>query len=130
MYKCKTIGCGAEYQSEQDADFCPLCQEEKEPQPPQFFEENFRQNPADKAGKLAEGVKHGHYFKDVSHLKVIDVYRIIELFQVPAGPLDHALKKILCAGNRGAKDMEKDIQEVIDSCKRWQEMRREDAALR
>lgn len=71
--------------------------------------------------------KHNHYFKDVSSLQQIDVYRVIELFEVPAGPVDHAVKKLLCAGNRGHKDLERDIQDAIDSLVRWQQMRQEDA---
>lgn len=76
----------------------------------------------------AETAQYGHYFKDVEHLRQLDVYRVIELFAVPAGPLDHALKKILCAGGRGPKDQVKDVTEARDSLNRWLEMRREDAA--
>lgn len=72
-------------------------------------------------------IKHNHYFKDVRHLDFIDVYRVIELFNVPAGPIDHAVKKLLVAGGRGAgKDQAKDIQEAIDSLERWKEMQAED----
>lgn len=71
-------------------------------------------------------MSHSHYFKDVSHLKSIDVYRVIELFKVPAGALDHAAKKILCAGWRGGKDQIKDVREARDSLDRWLEMRGED----
>lgn len=70
---------------------------------------------------------HNHYYKDVSKLETIDVYRVIELFEVPAGPIDHAVKKLLCAGNRGHKDLDRDIQDAIDSLVRWQAMRAEDA---
>ncbi|QJD58181.1 hypothetical protein HG264_04240 [Pseudomonas sp. gcc21] len=70
---------------------------------------------------------HGHYKKDVSHLRMVDVYRVVELFDVPAGPIDHAVKKLLCAGMRGHKDLAHDIQDVIDSLVRWQEMREEDS---
>lgn len=35
-------------------------------------------------------------------------------------------KELLVAGNRGYKDVEKDIQEAIDSLNRWKEMREED----
>ena len=72
-------------------------------------------------------MSHNHYFKDVSGLQQIDVYRVIELFDVPAGPIDHAVKKLLCAGNRGHKDLDRDIQDAIDSLVRWQAMRAEDA---
>lgn len=73
--------------------------------------------------------KHNHYFKDVSHLDKIDVYRIIELYKITDPCLQHALKKLLVAGGRGNKDMSKDVQEVIDSCVRWQEMRSEEAVV-
>jgi hypothetical protein len=73
-------------------------------------------------------MSHNHYFKDVSGLQKLDVYRVIELFDVPAGPIDHAVKKLLCAGNRGHKDLDRDIQDAIDSLVRWQAMRAEDAA--
>lgn len=72
---------------------------------------------------------HDHYKKDVSHLQMIDVYRVVELFKVPAGPIDHAVKKLLCAGGRGHKDLDRDIQDVIDSLQRWQEMRAEDERM-
>lgn len=60
-------------------------------------------------------MKHSHYFKDVSHLKLIDVYRVIELWEVKDPCIQHALKKLLVAGKRGAKDEAKDIQEAIDT---------------
>ena len=70
--------------------------------------------------------KHTHYYKDVSHLETVDIYRVLELFKVTDPCLQHAVKKLLCAGIRGAKDKDKDIQEAIDTLQRWQEMRRED----
>ncbi len=72
--------------------------------------------------------KHGHYYRDVSSLKTIDVYRVLELFGVTDQALGHAIKKLLVAGGRGHKDIDKDIQEAIDTLHRWQEMRAEDAA--
>lgn len=77
-------------------------------------------------GKGIDRRKHNHYFKDVSHLDRLDVYRVIELFAISDPCIQHALKKLLVAGGRGAgKDASKDIQEVIDSCQRWQEMQTE-----
>lgn len=70
---------------------------------------------------------YDHYKKDVRHLDMIDVYRVIELFEVTHPALQHALKKVLCAGDRGAKDWEKDVQEAIDSLNRALQMREEDA---
>ncbi len=71
--------------------------------------------------------KHGHYFKDVSRLDSIDVYRVLLLWGVSDPCLQHAIKKLLCAGQRGAKSAEKDVREAIDSCLRWEEMRVEDS---
>lgn len=71
-------------------------------------------------------MKHSHYFKDVSRLTTIDVYRVLELFAVTDPCLQHAIKKLLVAGNRGVKNMDKDIQEAIDTLERWQGMRAED----
>lgn len=72
-------------------------------------------------------MSHAHYFKDVSQLKAVDVYRVLELFEVVDPAIQHAVKKLLCAGGRGAKTMPQDVQEAIDSLVRWQFMRKEDA---
>lgn len=72
--------------------------------------------------------KHSHYKKDVSHLKSIDVYRVLDLFNVEGHEVGHAIKKLLCSGQRGAKDHKQDIQEAIDSLNRHLEMLAEDEA--
>lgn len=75
--------------------------------------------------------KHPHYHKDVRHLEVIDVYRVLHLFNVTDPCIQHAVKKLLVAGGRGAgKDIAKDVQEAIDSLQRFQEMRVEDTVGR
>lgn len=72
-------------------------------------------------------MKHSHYHKDVTKLKMVDVYRVLDLYNVTDPCIQHAVKKLLVAGGRGAgKDISQDIQEAIDSLERWQEMRRED----
>src|SRR5580693_885361 len=71
--------------------------------------------------------KHSHYYKNVEHLKEIDVYRVLQLFNVTDPCVQHAIKKLLVAGRRGAgKDVSKDVQEAIDSLMRWQDMRNEE----
>lgn len=70
--------------------------------------------------------KHSHYFKDVRHLEEVDVYRVLDLFNVTNQAIGHAAKKLLVAGGRGVKDIEKDVQEAIDTLTRWQSMRKED----
>ena len=70
--------------------------------------------------------KHNHYFKDVSHLDTIDVYRVIQLWEVNDNAVAHALKKLLVAGKRGAKDYRKDLTEAKESIERALEMLDED----
>ena len=78
---------------------------------------------------MSDQRKHNHYFKDVQHLQYVDVYRVLSLFNVTDPCIQHATKKLLVAGGRGAgKDKSKDIQESIDSLVRWQQMRDEDGA--
>lgn len=67
-----------------------------------------------------------HYFKDVSKLTYIDIYRVLSLWNVTDPCIQHAVKKLLVAGNRGYKGVEKDIQEAIDSLERWKEMQKEE----
>lgn len=74
--------------------------------------------------------KHSHYFKDVSKLGEIDVYRVCDLFQIndPSGATQHALKKILLPGLRGGKCTRQDMQEAIDTLTRRIQMLDEDTA--
>lgn len=69
--------------------------------------------------------KHAHYFKACPYPE-IDVYRVIDLFGITDPCIQHALKKLLAAGVRGAKDTAKDIGEAIDTLERWQDMRDEE----
>ena len=80
---------------------------------------------------MSVGSKHPHYHKDVRHLESIDVYRVLTLFNVTDPCIQHAVKKLLVAGGRGAgKDIGKDVQEAIDSLERFKEMRVEDTVGR
>ena len=75
---------------------------------------------------------HKHYFKDVRHLEFIDVYRVLDLFEQHDPAIQHAIKKLLVPGQRGAgKTRAQDVKEAIDSLKRWQAMQaeNEDRAL-
>lgn len=74
-----------------------------------------------------DGRKHSHYFKDVSHLETVDVYRVLDLFGVTDQAVGHAVKKLLCAGQRGSKDARRDIQEAVDTLSRRIEMYAEDS---
>lgn len=64
------------------------------------------------------GSKHSHYFKDVADLDEVDVYMVCELFGVQdsSGATQHALKKLLLPGQRGAgKGLLQDLKEARDS---------------
>lgn len=71
-------------------------------------------------------MNHKHYFKDVSHLETIDVYRVLSLYEVVDPCIQHAVKKLLVCGQRGNKPAVQDLQEAIDSLNRCIEMMKED----
>ena len=75
-----------------------------------------------KVDKQDKQQKHSHYKKDVRHLDYIDVYRIIDLYELHDPCFQHALKKILVPGARGHKDLTKDINDIIDTMKLKLEM--------
>lgn len=63
--------------------------------------------------------KHSHYHKDVSQCDTIDIYVICDLYvKDNSGCIQHAVKKLLCCGERGVKDNVKDLQEAIDTIQR------------
>jgi hypothetical protein len=78
--------------------------------------------------KERQSKKHSHYFKDVSDIDEVDVYRVCDLFEVndASGATQHAIKKLLCSGKRGAKDERKDLEEARDTIIRKLEMMKED----
>jgi hypothetical protein len=70
--------------------------------------------------------KHSHYFKPCPY-EHVDVYRVLEMFAVTDPCLQHAVKKLLVAGGRGAgKDISQDVQEAIDTLERFKAMRDEE----
>lgn len=67
--------------------------------------------------------KHSHYHKNVSQYDTIDIYVICDLYvKDNSGCIQHAVKKLLCCGERGVKDNVKDLQEAIDTIQRKIEM--------
>jgi hypothetical protein len=68
---------------------------------------------------------YSKYFRDVSRLDSIDVYRVHTLFAIEdcSGCLQHASKKLLLGGSRtGGKTKMQDIEEARDTLTRWLEM--------
>jgi hypothetical protein len=76
--------------------------------------------PAPEAAKV-----YNHYYKPCPYSH-IDVYRVIDLFEITHPALQHALKKIMVAGGRGAKNINKDVEEAIVSLNRFLEMKNEE----
>lgn len=45
----------------------------------------------------------------------VDVYCVLNAFEVTDPALQHLIKKALCAGLRGHKNTEQDLQDIVDS---------------
>lgn len=56
----------------------------------------------------------------------IDIYRVLVAFEVTAPEIQHAAKKILCAGIRGKGNEAQDIDEAILSLQKYQERIRQE----
>lgn len=55
----------------------------------------------------------------------LDPYRVLKVYGITDPAIQHAVKKLLRLG-RTHKGEEKDVQEAIQSLRRWQEMRMEE----
>lgn len=71
-------------------------------------------------------MSHSHYFRDVSGLERVDVYRLLDLFGVTCPVAQHVVKKAIAAGQRGHKTLRRDWQDIADSARRKLEMIDED----
>lgn len=78
-----------------------------------------------KWGNTPETRSFPHYFKPTPFSR-IDIYGVLDLYEVADPCLQHAIKKLLCAGKRGDKKTDTDIEEAIASLKRYQEIRKEE----
>lgn len=57
--------------------------------------------------------------------KYVDVYAVLDAFNVISPPIQHAIKKLLCAGIRGKGDELQDLTEAKDAMSRAIEMYRQ-----
>lgn len=76
--------------------------------------------------KEEKAKKHPMYYKDVKALDYMDVYDVCEIFGIhdSSGCLQHAIKKLLCAGGRGGgKTVKRDLLEAITCIERHLEIR-------
>lgn len=102
-----------------NTEFCIKCEPKKNNTIPGISE--YMEKPVNLA------VKYPKYYKDVSHLTVVDVYRVLDLFSVTDHAIGHAAKKLLLCGNRtGNKDIIQDITEARDTLNRFLAMQEED----
>ena len=65
------------------------------------------------------------YLRDVPCLirhKRVDVYAVLDAFNVTCPARQHAIKKLLCAGLRGKGDVKQDLFEASDAVTRAIEM--------
>ena len=59
---------------------------------------------------------HDHYFKDVSNLKHIDVYRVLILFGVTDPCLQHAIKNYYALAIAAQKTKHKTYKKLLAAC--------------
>ena len=65
--------------------------------------------------------KENKYSRSIKGTEV-DVYDVLDAFEVTNPALQHLIKKALMPGERGHKDIEKDMREIISSAKRAAEL--------
>lgn len=68
---------------------------------------------------------HGKHYKFSYKGLKIDPYRIFKIYKISDPAQQHAIKKLLRAG-QSIKSLEQDIDEVILTLNRWKEMIKED----
>lgn len=62
-------------------------------------------------GKYVKQIKSSLYDEGRDQISV-DVYDVLVAFNVTCPAIQHALKKLLCPGQRGTKDAMQDLQEA------------------
>lgn len=71
-------------------------------------------------GEMCEAVIN-KYTRDCKGVQV-DVYDVLQAFDVTNPALQHLIKKALCVGIRGHKTKQQDLQDIIDSAIRAKEL--------
>lgn len=62
------------------------------------------------------------YQREIKPGVFVDVYDVLQAFAVTNPALQHLVKKALAVGQRGHKDAAEDLQDIIDSALRAQEL--------
>lgn len=75
-------------------------------------------------------VKRSAYHRDINLTEedkarghvTVDMYLLMDLFEVSDHAIGHAIKKLFCPGARGTKTKRQDIEEAIWSLQRYLEI--------
>lgn len=86
-----------------------------------MIKEYWDENPLPVPGIASPRNKYSRQVKGVT----VDVYDVLKAFDVTCPALQHAAKKVLCAGLRGHKDTLKDIREAIEALGRAEQLNAE-----
>lgn len=62
------------------------------------------------------------YQREIKPGVFVDVYDVLQAFNVTNPALQHLVKKALAVGQRGHKDVAEDLQDIVDSAIRAQEL--------
>lgn len=62
------------------------------------------------------------YHREIKPGVFVDVYDVLQAFNVANPALQHLVKKALAVGQRGHKDAAEDLQDIVDSALRAQEL--------
>lgn len=71
---------------------------------------------------VVKTMQRNKYMREILPDVWVDVYDVIEAFEVTDGGMQHALKKILATGTRGHKDETEDREDILASVKRSNEI--------
>lgn len=66
--------------------------------------------------------EHSKYHREIKPGVFVDVYDVLQAWDVRNGALQHLIKKSLCPGQRGHKDLETDMNDIVASAKRAKEL--------
>lgn len=69
------------------------------------------------------------YQREIKPGVFVDVYDVLKAFSVVNPALQHLVKKALAVGQRGHKDAAEDLQDIIDSAVRAQDLETKTAEL-
>ena len=62
------------------------------------------------------------YQREIKPGVFVDVYDVLQAFNVTNPALQHLVKKALAVGQRGYKDTAEDLQDIVDSAVRAKEL--------